>query len=167
MCISWCEYVLVGQWKKNCTDLPKAFASKYRRGQTQILYVCFAFIFLLGNFRIFLNDFEFSVKVWLVLIFIFKFSEKKVLGHIDIFWNFKAQFARNFDVINFQKCLWIMFYTYLPMEPYHFIWKHHNHCTLVYTHYNTSHSLKIWSTKTTSPIVIFDSLCQSVVFIFP
>ncbi len=40
--------------------------------------------------------------------------------------------AKNFEKRILQKCLRINFYTYIPMNPYNFLKKHYNRCTLVF-----------------------------------
>jgi hypothetical protein len=42
--------------------------------------------------------------------------------------------AKNFEKRILQKCLRINFYTYIPMNPYKFLKKHYNRCTLVQGH---------------------------------
>ncbi len=39
--------------------------------------------------------------------------------------------AQNFEKRVLQKCLRITFYPYKPMNPFHFLKKHQNHCTLM------------------------------------
>jgi hypothetical protein len=39
--------------------------------------------------------------------------------------------AQNFEKGVLQKFLRITFYTYIPVNPYHFLKKHHNRCTLL------------------------------------
>jgi hypothetical protein len=54
---------------------------------------------------------------------------------LKLFWNFEAEFARNGS--NLEKRVLLKFprnyfYTYMPVNPYHFIKKSHNHCALVF-----------------------------------
>jgi len=58
--------------------------------------------FLFANFRILLKSFEFSVKVCLVLMPIFKFSEESFLETLKP--NSQGT-SQNFDVSDFQNCL--------------------------------------------------------------
>jgi hypothetical protein len=39
--------------------------------------------------------------------------------------------AQNFEKRVLQKCLRITFYTYIPVNPFHFLKKHQNRCTLL------------------------------------
>ncbi len=41
--------------------------------------------------------------------------------------------AQNFEKPVLQKCLRITFYTYKPVNPFHFLKKHQNRCTLLDT----------------------------------
>jgi hypothetical protein len=40
--------------------------------------------------------------------------------------------VQNFEKRVLQKCLRITFYTYQPVNPFHFLKKHHNRCTLIH-----------------------------------
>jgi hypothetical protein len=42
--------------------------------------------------------------------------------------------AQNFEKRILLKCLRITFYTYKPMNPFHFLKKHQNRCTLLEIH---------------------------------
>ncbi len=59
------------------------------------------------------------------------------LGHISTFFEtfkpYSQETAQNFEKRVLQKGLRIPFYTYIPVNLHHFLKKHHNHCTLVYT----------------------------------
>jgi hypothetical protein len=60
--------------------------------------------------------------------------KKKFFGHISIFLNpYSHETAQNFEKHVLQKCLIIAFYTYIPVNLYTFLKKHHNRCTLLTT----------------------------------
>ena len=47
---------------------------------------------------------------------------------------YSQEMAQNFEKHVLQKCLRIAFYTYIPVNLYNFLKKHHNRCTLLYCH---------------------------------
>ncbi len=53
------------------------------------------------------------------------------LGHIRTLKPNSQETAQNFEKGVLQKFLRITFYTYVLVNPYHFIKKHHNRCTLL------------------------------------
>jgi hypothetical protein len=81
-------------------------------------------------FYIFLNRFQISVKFWVVLIPIFKFSEV-ILAFFETLMPYSQETAQNFEKLVLQKCLRIAFYTYMPVNLYNFLKKQHNCCTLL------------------------------------
>jgi hypothetical protein len=81
--------------------------------------------------------------------------------------------ARNFEKRVLQKCLRITFYTYKPVNPFHFLKKHQNNCTLLgneqwqllcssyikglqVTGYSLNNTYKMSEGKTGSRILITD-----------
>jgi hypothetical protein len=72
------------------------------------------------------------------LIPIFKFCKEKVfMSYQHFFETLKPdsqETAQHFEKSVLQKCLRITFYTYKPMNPFHFQQKHQNRCTLLYTY---------------------------------
>jgi hypothetical protein len=88
--------------------------------------------FLLANFSHFSQQFRNQRKI-------LHFFETR----IQIFRLYKPFFkalkpnsqetAQNFEKGVLQKFLRITFYTYIPMNPHHFLKKHHNRCTLMCT----------------------------------
>jgi hypothetical protein len=93
--------------------------------KTQILQTCFAYNFLKLIFRLFLNGFEISLKFWVVMIPIFKFCDEKREGHICTFFETlkpnSQETPQNFEIRVFQKGFRTIFYTYIPVNPYHFL----------------------------------------------
>ncbi len=76
---------------------------------------------------------------------------------LALFWNLKALFARNGSKCwktCLQKCLRIAFYTFIPMNPYHSLKKHHNRCTLLGT---IGHNSTTW---------VYRSILSKIVFRF-
>jgi hypothetical protein len=64
--------------------------------------------------------------------------EKKFLGHISTFLKLKSPIRKkrlNFEKHLLQKCLRIAFYTYIPVNLYHCLKKHHNRRTLECSHH--------------------------------
>jgi hypothetical protein len=65
------------------------------------------------------------------------FVKKKFLGHISTFFLTlkpnSQETAQNFVKGVLQKFFRITFYTYIPVNPYHFLKRHHNRCTLLTT----------------------------------
>jgi hypothetical protein len=61
--------------------------------------------------------------------------KKMFLGHISTFFKTlkpnSQETAQNFEKGVLQKFLRIAFYTYIPVNPYHFLKKHHKRYTLL------------------------------------
>ncbi len=70
----------------------------------------------------------------------FKFCEEKVFRSYKHFFEtlkpYSQETAQNIEKHVLQKCLRIAFYTYIPVNLYHFLEKH-NRCTLTHTHTHT------------------------------
>ena len=103
--------------------------------QTPILHTSFASNFFVSKiFCIFLNRFQISIKFRVVLIPIFKFCFLVILAFFETLKPYLQETAQNFEKLDLQKCLRMAFHTYIPVNLYNFLKKHHNRCTLLYCH---------------------------------
>ncbi len=85
-----------------------------------IFHTFLAVTFLLANFSHFSQQFR---------------NQRKILRCFDTHSQIlpdSQKTAQNFEKRVSQKCLRITFYTYKPMNPFHFLKKHQNRCTLMY-----------------------------------
>jgi hypothetical protein len=48
---------------------------------------------------------------------------------------YSQETAQNFEKLVLQNCLRIAFYTYIPVNLYNFLKKHHNRCTLFFSQF--------------------------------
>jgi hypothetical protein len=66
------------------------------------------------------------------LIPIFKFCKEKVFMSFETLKPDSQEMAQNVEKRILQKCFRITFYTYKPVNPFHYLKKHQNRCTLLY-----------------------------------
>ncbi len=83
----------------------------------------------------------------IVLVPIFKFFVEKVFRSCKHFLKFlkkhnsqETDFFLKFQKHILQKCIRITFYTYIPVNPYHFLKKHHNRSKLTWNFSSIIHT---------------------------
>ncbi len=95
-----------------------------------------AVAFLLANFSHFSQQFRNQRKILRCFDTHIQILQRKSFYVIlALFWNLKPdsqETAQNFKKRVLQKCLRLTFYTYKPVNPFHFLKKHQNRCTLMY-----------------------------------
>ncbi len=91
---------------------------------------------MLKNFSPFSQQFRNQRKIFRFFYTHIQILQRKsfyvILAFFETLKPDSQETAQNFEKRVLQKCLRITFYTYKPVNPFNFIKKHQNRCTLVY-----------------------------------